>query len=257
MSSARRLLPCCSLSLVTVFSLACGTRSELGGPFELLGAGGAGQGGASQSSSSQIGVTNVTATTDVSTSTGVGETVGAGGSFEVTVTATTGQGGAEVATSTGAGGDPSTTATTGPGPTTTTATVGTAAVASSSSTGGGPVEVNCVTDTCTSGEVCCFDDDNAMNNFCAMPGGCGFGTIPIACTGANDCAQGEVCCAIYQEFGPGPDGYKGVKCTTSCQTQQVGQMALVMCADDPSVCTNGMTCKDSKILPDGFLYCGF
>jgi hypothetical protein len=95
------------------------------------------------------------------------------------------------------------------------------------------------------------------NNFCSMPGGCGQGTIQIECMGQANCAQGEVCCATFQWFGPGPDGYQGVACVQSCDDPPGPQQgAFLLCSDDPSVCTGNDTCNNSQVLPAGFKYCG-
>jgi hypothetical protein len=95
------------------------------------------------------------------------------------------------------------------------------------------------------------------NNFCSQPGGCNQGTIEIECMGASDCGQGEVCCATFQWFGPGPEGYKGVECVASCDDPPSnGQTAFLLCSDDPNVCTGNDTCQSSMVLPQGFKYCG-
>ncbi|MSP25775.1 MAG: hypothetical protein EXR75_11535 [Myxococcales bacterium] len=242
-----------ALATLLVLTAACGTRSDLNGLFGgggLDGAGGDGFGGANSSS---VGTATVSSSSEGS----IVATVSTG-STDPGVTVSSGVGGADVTTSTGAGEAVSVSVASSSVVSSSVATssVATSSVASSS-TGGGPVVVvNCGNSTCANGDICCFDDNNVNNTSCAKPGGCGFQTIQLDCMGEDHCDPGEVCCATYQQFGPGQDGYKGVACKTNCQSQQPGQLALIMCAHDPSVCTNGMTCKASQILPPGFFYCG-
>jgi hypothetical protein len=80
-------------------------------------------------------------------------------------------------------------------------------------------------------------------------------TISLSCMGAGDCAMGERCCATFQQFGPGPEGYKGAECKASCQVNQFGKFGLTLCSDDQSTCPQGTSCKASQVLPAGFKVC--
>jgi len=73
--------------------------------------------------------------------------------------------------------------------------------------------------------------------------------------GGSDCAMGERCCALFQQFGPGPDGYKGIACKKTCQGEQFGQFGLVICSDGVTKCPQGTSCKSSNVLPAGFKVC--
>ncbi|MBM4376961.1 MAG: hypothetical protein FJ095_17910 [Deltaproteobacteria bacterium] len=81
------------------------------------------------------------------------------------------------------------------------------------------------------------------------------GTVSLACMGAGDCAMGERCCATFQQFGPGLEGYKGAACKASCQVNEFGKLGLTLCSDEQSSCPQGTSCKASQVLPAGFKVC--
>ena len=223
------------LTVLGLVAFACGTRSALDTlpENELV----SGQGGAA-SSVAQVSSSLVTGT----------PTVGVGGM-----------------NATGAGGElvpPDSVAGVGVGGSmaTTNSTVTSTAVTSSSATvasgaGGGDSVVNCGNQVCAFGSVCCFNAQNQDNNECSATGMCGKGSVPLACMGAMDCASTEQCCAVFQQFGLGPDGYKGIACKASCDEQGLGKFGLVMCSDEGTPCPVGTACKASQILPMGFKVC--
>jgi hypothetical protein len=119
--------------------------------------------------------------------------------------------------------------------------------------GSGPV-IDCTTDVCSGGEVCCFDDDDMMANFCALPGTCPASHVELSCQHPSDC-PGAICCGIYDFFG-GMTGYEEVRCDAACDPPQMDLDGIIMCGDDPSVCPGGAgDCLDSASLPEGFNYC--
>ncbi len=233
-----------SIASTTLFLLlaACGARSSMFYE-DGEGTGGSGQGGAGQGGLASTNVSTSTASVSAVTTTVV---VSSSGPVTSSITST----GASMTTVS------SSVASTVTSSVASTVTSSVANTVVSTGTGMGGM-VNCGTATCTSSEVCCFDDNNMNNNFCSQPGGCIQDTIEIECMGASDCGQGEVCCATFQWFGPGQEGYKGVKCVASCDDPPSnGQTAFLLCSDDPNVCTGNDTCQSSMVLPQGFKYCG-
>jgi hypothetical protein len=123
--------------------------------------------------------------------------------------------------------------------------------------GGGPTTtIDCVNQTCTSGQVCCHNLANEQNSACGAPGTCmGPATIEISCQGPSDCGPMEICCGIYDFMGF-QQGYEEVRCDATCDPPQNDLTGITMCAGDPDVCPDGaMDCLDSGSLPDGFFYC--
>lgn len=248
-------------SLAAVVS-ACGVRSSL----TWLGDDVEGQGGAAPSTGSTLdsGSGFVTATGAGGTPMPDSIAVGVGGAPLDTVVAASGVGGTggapspeTVAASSTAG--TSTTGTSTGSSTATSTAASSTAVTSTGATGAGggtpTADVACGSSTCTDGAVCCFSPQDSTKNVCADPGTCPMGTVSLACMGAGDCAMGERCCATFQQFGPGPEGYKGASCKASCQVQQFGQFGLVLCSDEQSTCPQGTSCEASQVLPVGFKVC--
>jgi hypothetical protein len=119
---------------------------------------------------------------------------------------------------------------------------------------GGSPAIDCTIDVCTGGNVCCFDDDDPMGNFCSAPGTCPGSHIEVSCQNPSDC-PGEICCGIYDFVGMST-GYEAVLCDPTCNPPEFDLDGIRMCGDDPSVCPGGpMDCLDSATLPDGFFYC--
>ena len=114
--------------------------------------------------------------------------------------------------------------------------------------------IDCTTDTCSGGEVCCFDDDDVMASFCAAPGSCPASHIQISCQQPSDC-PGEICCGIF-DFVGGQQGYEEVRCDPACNPPEFDLMGIQMCGAEPATCPGGaMDCVDSATLPEGFNYC--
>lgn len=134
---------------------------------------------------------------------------------------------------------------------------GTTVVGVGGAGGGGTTfpSIDCVSETCTGGDICCHDIDNPTNSGCAPPGTCMGPAIEVSCQQPSDCSGGEVCCGVFDFVGM-MQGYEVVQCDATCDPPQFDLAGIVMCGAEPSVCDNGpSSCVDSSSLPDGFNYC--
>lgn len=163
-------------------------------------------------------------------------------------TTATGPGGQTTGT-TGPGGQ--TTDTTGQttstsGPTTSTVTTG----QTTTVTTGGPLlpTLSCNDAPCAAGQVCCYFQFEAGQDFCSAPNTCpdNNGWMEITCSGPDDC-PGQVCCGTFNN-----QSWVDV----SCQNQCNGGNELTLCSGDPSVCEFGTQCQQSQLLGQGYSYCG-
>lgn len=122
---------------------------------------------------------------------------------------------------------------------------------STSTTTGGPSDITvfCDGDNCVPGQVCCYYQFEAGQDFCAAPDSCPDqeGWVQMACNGPDDCGGGECCGWFSQQTGWGT-----IECRDQCE---VGQVEL--CFGDPSACEGAnQSCSPSQALGFGYSYCG-
>ncbi|MBW2454910.1 MAG: hypothetical protein JRI68_10380 [Deltaproteobacteria bacterium] len=101
---------------------------------------------------------------------------------------------------------------------------------------------------CIQGQHCCVAGDQPDQVHCADE--CPDGDLPIYCGTTSDCPDDRVCCAQYTVAMP-PE-LQHVACVTTCDPLEGG---VLVCTDQPSLCSAPLSCKPSVQLPAGMLIC--
>lgn len=133
--------------------------------------------------------------------------------------------------------------------TSTSDTTVTSGPTTATTTGGpGDATVFCDGDNCLPGQVCCYYQFQAGQDFCAAPDSCpdDDGWVEQSCNGPDDC-DGE-CCGFWSQ----QVGWGSIQCQEQCGAGQ-----LELCFGDPTACEGGtQECTPSDALGFGYSFCG-
>jgi hypothetical protein len=102
--------------------------------------------------------------------------------------------------------------------------------------GDGAAPIFCGTEICVGGQDCCVSlSTSGPTSSCVAPGTCKMG-VDLACTGSDNCAAGDVCCA---SFGGGMG-------SATCEPMACGPGNIQLCTDDGD-CPTGDHCDPTPI----------
>jgi len=101
---------------------------------------------------------------------------------------------------------------------------------------------------CIQGQHCCVSASEPSQVHCADA--CADDELPLYCGEAGDCPANRVCCAQYTLTVPPELLYAA--CVVTCDPLEGG---VLVCTDQPSLCSAPLSCKPSVQLPAGMLIC--